>query len=159
MSKRITIGNGYSFKLQKKVFYHAQSDLLLDEYIIVMASNWKKNVQTDEWEELCWKTEDMQATYDHESQHIRNARAMLEFLFHHFMITSDAEDIKKFRSEEKCLKKGQKEMLGHIKGAYLEWNAKEIAHMNTMQKYGDYVIQASPQPTSRNREAIPCQGK
>lgn len=54
---------------------------------------------------------------------------------------------------------GQKEMLGHIKGAYLEWNAKEIAHMNTKQKYGDYVIQASPQPTSRNREAIPCQGK
>ncbi|MBP5246422.1 MAG: hypothetical protein J6Z31_00985, partial [Fibrobacter sp.] len=64
LSKRITIGNGYSFNFQKKVFYHAQSDLLLDEYIIVMASNWKKNVQTDEWEELCWKTEDMQATYD-----------------------------------------------------------------------------------------------
>ena len=139
----------------QKVFYHSPTNLLLDEYIIVMASNWKKNVQTDEWEELCWKTKDMQATYDHEAQHIRNARAMLEFLFHHHMITKDRDGMYKFSSEEKCIEKAENRMK-KIKFIYEDWSSSELRHSYKGKSTGEFKISPSPTPTSRNREAISC---
>jgi len=137
-----------------KVFYHAQSDLLLDEYIIVMASNWKKNVQTDEWEELCWKTEDMQATYDHESQHIRNARAMLEFAFHRHMITQESS--RRFYDKAKCIEEGKRKMKSVVKN-YDDWSSHEFLHSFAgICKNKDCLVSPSPTPTSQNREAISC---
>lgn len=132
-----------------KVFYHAQSDLLLDEYIIVMASNWKKNVQTDEWEELCWKTEDMQATYDHESQHIRNARAMLEFAFHRHMIPQESS--RRFYDKAKCIEEGKRKMKS-VGENYDDWSASEIKHSYKGKSTGEFKISPSPQPTSRKNQ-------
>lgn len=140
-------------KSGNKMFYHAQSDLLLDEYIIVMASNWKKNVQTDEWEELCWKTEDMQATYDHESQHIRNARAMLEFAFHRHMITQKSS--RRFYDKAKCIEEGKRKMKSVVKD-YDYWSVSEIKHSYKGKSTGEFKISPSPTPTSQNREAISC---
>lgn len=146
-------------KSGRKLFYHSPEAPLTNEKIIIMASNWKKDEKTNKWKELCWKKENMQATYDHEAQHIRNARAEIAFLFHHFMTTSEKSDINKFQSEEECIKKGQEQMNGDINKAYTRWNAREIAHLNTKRIIGDYVIPASPQPTNRDREAISCPRK
>jgi len=52
--------------------YHVKySDTTTNEYIQVMKSGWRYNM---DWKEYCWTKEEMQNTYDHEVMHIKNAR-------------------------------------------------------------------------------------
>ena len=139
----------------RKLYYHSQTFPLIGESITIMVSNWKKDKETNEWKELCWKKKDMQATYDHEAQHIRNARYELEFLFHHFMITSESLDNEKFTNERDCNARA-KVLLEKVKGEYFKWKVREIGHDNVGTKIGEYYIPPSPKETPQGRTEGIC---
>ena len=141
-----------------KRYYHSPTNLLIDELIIVMVSNWKKDSITKEWKEQCWKNEDMQATYNHEVQHIRNARKKLEQLFYHYMVTSEESDIRKFLNEKACNTSGESQM-EKIYGDFLWWNAFEVGHLNGGQQIGEFYIPPSPKPSPEDRKEGTCPTK
>ena len=147
----------------QKLYYHIPTTIVFNEKIIVMASNWKKDKTTNTWNELCWTTKDMQATYDHEAQHVRNARIKAKQLFYKFMITEEKEPMYKFKTEEGCENKGSI-IMWRVRGEFLNWSAlEEFTHESKGEKidekYGTFDIPASPTPTSQERKAITCPSK
>lgn len=146
-------------------YYHSQKKPLVNESIIVMVSNWKKDKKTGKWNELCWKKEDQQATYNHEAQHVENGRAAAKYFFErHMVMKIDRDRMSRYRDETTCYINGVDRM-SIVKRNFDSWSIDEKLHRNVARTIRQddgtrkIVIPASPIPTNTKTEriSISCQ--
>jgi hypothetical protein len=101
----------------------------VNEILEVIQSLWRYDYYDNDWHEHCWKQTDLQKTYEHESQHIKNGR--------HIAATLNSYAKKNnFNAKQECEKEGQEE-LKKLKQKWNEWYINEQSHANpSSPKYG-----------------------
>lgn len=138
----------------KKGFFHTykENELLKNIVIVVMASNWKYESLIDDWNEQCWKTEDMKLSFQHEIDHMKNAIYMLEQLFAFYMRTSEYQE--GYETIAECENEGKISMDNIVK-SFDRWSKFEYAHIKRIND-NNFKYPSPPTPTPRNRSSILC---
>jgi hypothetical protein len=123
------------------LFYVSYNDnLIVNKSIGVYFSVWKYDlIRKKDWKENCWSKSDMQRTYEHEAQHVHNARITARNRFNIHVWD-------KYKTETECIERSQAKMfVAYIH--WLDWAEKEKKHENLHPK--------SPE-RSWGRSEVPC---
>jgi len=110
-------------------FYVSHNDnLVVNKHIGVYFSAWVyEDFFKKDWQEYCWHKRDIQRTYNHEIQHIKNARIVSRTRYDMYMPKEG------FRTKEQCLERAEARMF-IIYMDWLIWKDNEILHINTNPK-------------------------
>jgi len=105
------------------------------EEILIKESTWKYNREREFWYEFCWYRPDLNKTYRHEVQHIRNARKARDEMVKFASIYN----INAPNTPRECKEQGN-EGIDWILNRFEEWKKREYEHinLNSPEKYSGY---------------------
>jgi len=98
----------------------------ISKKIEVYLSVWKYNYPNEYWHELCWDKRDIQNTYNHETQHIKNARQVAKNIAASAIIIT-------YDTKEKCKEYAEEEQKWLTDKWYM-WYDLEQEHKNENPK-------------------------